>query len=74
MFFYDLLSCTIAVYMLDIFMDSHRIELWRLHLVAITSVWLAAKVDEITCMIPSIQHLNTGKTKTKFAFSNLNKI
>lgn len=36
----------LAVYILDIFMDNNMIRLWRLYLVALTAIRIAAKVEE----------------------------
>lgn len=45
-----------AVYFFDLFMDNYQIEYWRLCMVALNSIWLAAKLEESSA--PKVSHLN----------------
>ncbi|XP_069671697.1 cyclin-J-like isoform X2 [Periplaneta americana] len=49
----------LAVYLLDIFMDNHRIEEERLNFVALVCILLAAKTEERDANVPKISELNT---------------
>ncbi|KAJ9591464.1 hypothetical protein L9F63_002070 [Diploptera punctata] len=49
----------LSVYLLDIFMDNHRIVVSRLHLVALVCLLLAAKFEERDINIPKISELNS---------------
>ncbi|KDR20415.1 Cyclin-J-like protein [Zootermopsis nevadensis] len=51
-------SVHLAVYLLDIFMDNHRIVEERLNLVALVCILLAAKFEERDANVPKISELN----------------
>lgn len=59
------LNLILAVYFLDIFMDNHVIRLWRLYLVALTSLRVAAKVEEKDFTPAKVGRLNASRC---FAF------
>lgn len=50
-----------AVYFFDLFMDNYRIDYWRMHMVALTCIWLAAKLEESSA--PKVAHLNAYLSK-----------
>lgn len=52
-------SVHLAVYLLDIFMDNHRIVEERLGLVALVCILLAAKFEERDANVPKISELNS---------------
>lgn len=43
---------------MDIFIDNHIISLWRLYLVALTSIRIAAKIEETDFTLQSVEALN----------------
>lgn len=48
-------------------MDNHKIRLWRLYLVALTSLRIAAKIEEQNFSLNKIEQLNNSKrVKTSF--------
>lgn len=51
----------LAVYYLDIFMDNHIIRMWRLYLVALTSLRIAAKVEEKEFTPAKVGRLNASR-------------
>lgn len=50
----------LAVYLFDIFLDNHDIDLQRLRLVSTTCVRLAAKLEEGTFLVPCMDNFNIG--------------
>lgn len=50
-----------AVYIMDIFMDNNQIRLWRLYLVALTALRIAAKVEEKDFTASRVEALNSCK-------------
>lgn len=50
-----------AVYYFDLFMDNYRIDFWRLHMVALNAIWLAAKLEETS--VPQVSDLNNSLSK-----------
>ncbi|PSN34498.1 Cyclin-J [Blattella germanica] len=48
----------LSIYLLDIFMDNHRIVETRLNLVALVCILLAAKFEERDANVPKISELN----------------
>lgn len=51
----------LAVYYLDVFMDNHTIRFWRLHLVALTSLRIAAKIEEKDFTLARVDELDACK-------------
>ena len=50
-------TCHLAVLLLDHFMEKHTIKDYRLHLVALTCLLVAAKMEDRDDLLPSINHL-----------------
>lgn len=50
-----------AAYYLDIFMDNHTIRFWRLYLVALTSLRIAAKIEERDFTLARVERLNASE-------------
>lgn len=49
-----------AIFMFDIFLDNHDIELYRLHLIASACIRISAKLHEHYTILPPIDDLNSG--------------
>ncbi|XP_031637457.1 cyclin-J [Contarinia nasturtii] len=64
----------LAVYFTDIFMDNHMVRLWRLHLVALVSLRIAAKIEEKIFALTRIEALNATANYSKEDYNILETI
>lgn len=60
--YFVFLSLLVAIYLLDVFMDNHRIAYDRLATVSICCLLLAAKIEECDTGIPKLANLNSMVT------------
>ncbi|XP_055323803.1 cyclin-J [Sitodiplosis mosellana] len=64
----------LAIYIMDIFMDNNMIRLWRLYLVALTSIRIAAKFIEKDFTSPQVEALSASVNYSKQDFNILESI
>lgn len=59
---------------MDIFLDNHIIRLWRLYLVALTSLRVAAKIEEKDFIMPRVEALNATANYLKDDYNILESL